>query len=101
MIRKNLSATEWQALARSSPPLLAMWADPTTIYAAFMDGAAPQLVSCPAPDGRFASFSAQHPAAAWFERAIQDLWGLEAVGSIDGRPWLDHTTPRLFLPGTV
>lgn len=90
MIRKNLSATEWQALAQNSPPLLAMWADPTTVYAAFMDGATPQVVSCPAPDGHFASLSALHPAAAWFERAIHDLWGLEAVGRIDGRPWLDH-----------
>ncbi len=71
-------------------PLLAMWAEPAVVHAAFWDGAAVTLASTPAPDGQFASLSDKYPAAAWFERAIHDLWGLEAMGSIDGRPWLDH-----------
>jgi Ni,Fe-hydrogenase III large subunit len=33
---------------------------------------------------------AQHPPAIRPERAIRDLFGLEAVGLPDGRPWLDH-----------
>ena len=32
----------------------------------------------------------QHPPALRLERAICDLFGLEAVGAPDARPWLDH-----------
>jgi len=78
-------------------PLLAMWAEPTPgraepgqAHAAFWDGTAVALARTPAPDNRYPTLSDKYPAAAWFERAIQDLWGLEAVGSVDGRPWLDH-----------
>jgi len=85
-----LSERAWAALAQQSPPLLAMWAEPAIVHAAFWHERAVLLQSCATPEGRFASLSALHPAAAWFERAIHDLWGLEAVGSIDGRPWLDH-----------
>ena len=30
------------------------------------------------------------PAAAWFERMVHDLWGHDAIGGSDQRPWLDH-----------
>ena len=71
-------------------PLLAMWAEPGQAHAAFWDGAAVALARIPAPDNRFPTLSDKYPAAAWFERAIHDLWGLEAAGGADGRPWLDH-----------
>ena len=71
-------------------PLLAMWAEPGHVHAAFWDGATVALAQTPAPDNRFPTLSDKYPAAAWFERMIHDLWGLEAMGSTDGRPWLDH-----------
>lgn len=78
-------------------PLLAMWAEPTPgraepgqAHAAFWDGTRVALARCPAPENRFPTLSDKYPAAAWFERMIHDLWGLEAIGSVDGRLWLDH-----------
>ncbi len=40
-------------------------------------------------DGKFPSVGAQHPPALRPERAIRSLFGLEAMGSPDTRPWLD------------
>ena len=71
-------------------PLLAMWAEPRLAYAAFWDGVAVTVARAAAPENRFPTLSDKYPAAIWFERMIHDLWGLEAVGSTDGRPWLDH-----------
>ncbi len=71
-------------------PLLAMWAEPAAVHAAFWDGTGVALARTPAVENRFPTLSDKYPAAAWFERAIHDLWGLEAMGSVDGRPWLDH-----------
>jgi hypothetical protein len=58
--------------------------------------------------GHYPSLGASHPPALRLERAIRDLWGLEADGSPDRRPWLDHghwptsrpaaKTPYPFLP---
>ena len=41
-------------------------------------------------DGTFPSVAAVHPPALRLERTIRDLFGLEAVGLPDKRPWLDH-----------
>ncbi|MFL1461580.1 nickel-dependent hydrogenase large subunit [Roseococcus sp. DSY-14] len=72
--------------------LLALWAEPGRAHAAWLDPATLAITraSVAAPGGRFPALSPRHPAAAWFERAIADLWGLEAEGGTDGRPWLDH-----------
>ena len=43
-----------------------------------------------APDGRYPSIAAHHPPAIRLERAIRDLFGHEAEGLPDARPWLDH-----------
>lgn len=72
--------------------LLGLWGEPGRVHAAFLDPAtlAVSLSSLPAPGGRYPALCARHPAAAWFQRMIRDLWGLEAEGAPDGRPWLDH-----------
>lgn len=72
--------------------LLALWAEPGRAHAAWLDPAtlAVTRASLDAPAGRFPALSPRHPAAAWFERTILDLWGLEAEGGNDLRPWLDH-----------
>ncbi len=40
-------------------------------------------------DGSYPSLGARHPPAIRLERAINSLFGLEATGSPDSRPWLD------------
>ncbi len=48
------------------------------------------LAGIVAHGGRYPSLGAIHPPALRLERAIRDLRGLEADGSPDRRPWLDH-----------
>jgi Ni,Fe-hydrogenase III large subunit len=46
-------------------------------------------VSYASSDGKYPSVGARHPPAIRLERAIHDLFGLEAVGTPDARSWLD------------
>ncbi|HIJ39148.1 MAG TPA: hydrogenase expression protein HypE, partial [Rhodospirillaceae bacterium] len=52
--------------------------------------AAVWLLSLDCPDGRFPSVGRLHAPAQRLERTIADLYGLEAEGGADLRPWLDH-----------
>jgi Ni,Fe-hydrogenase III large subunit len=95
--RHLLSADEWRALAAalaetSSMELLALWADPTHVHALFHDTAAARFLpaSVAVVEGGYTALSPQRPVAAWFERMIHDLWGHNAIGGTDARPWLDH-----------
>src|SRR5687767_15524981 len=73
-------------------PLLAMWADGEAVHVALEDHSAGAfaIASHACVDERYASLAAVRPAAIRFERAIRDLAGLDATGSPDVRPWLDH-----------
>jgi len=92
-----LGAEAWAALASAGAEedggvaLLALWAEPGTVHAAFGDGnAGILLASCAAgAEGRYAALSPAWPAAP-FERAVRDLWGLSAAGGADARPFVDH-----------
>src|ERR1700722_8290765 len=95
--RHQLTGDEWRALAAAlegSPAveLLALWADPTQVFAIFHDAAAEQffLTSVAVTTRGYAALSPHRPAAAWFERMVHDLWGHIAIGGTDARPWLDH-----------
>jgi Ni,Fe-hydrogenase III large subunit len=74
--------------------LLGLWAEaePDRVHMALRDGAAGEIavVSLDCPAGRYPSVAAARPAALRLERAIRDLYGFEAEGSADKRPWLDH-----------
>src|SRR5690606_26410393 len=92
-----LAPAAWAALPEAlaherDVALLALWAEPTLVHAAFLDEAegAVLLASCPVAGGRYPALSPARPSAAWFERMIHDLWGLTAEGASDLRPWLDH-----------
>jgi Ni,Fe-hydrogenase III large subunit len=94
--RHVLPPAQWQAMAAALPAapelqLVAMWADVQSVHALFRDTQAGAFLpaSVPAAAG-YAALSPHRPAAAWFERAIRDLWGHEAEGAADTRPWLDH-----------
>ncbi|MGE0628025.1 MAG: hydrogenase expression protein HypE [Hyphomicrobiaceae bacterium] len=70
--------------------LLGLWGDDDAVHMALIDGAADVAVltySC--RDGRYPSVGAKHAPAIRLERAIGSLFGLEAIGAPDTRPWLD------------
>ncbi|MDO9709212.1 hydrogenase large subunit [Paracraurococcus lichenis] len=92
-----LTRPQWGALAEAlpageAPALMALWAEPAMIHAAFWIEAERGLLlaSCPAPDGRYPALSPARPGAVRFERMVRDLWGHVAEGAVDLRPWLDH-----------
>ncbi|MBF0093576.1 MAG: NADH-quinone oxidoreductase subunit C [Alphaproteobacteria bacterium] len=86
----------WKALigqlAVSRWSLLGLWAEQGVVHMALRDAEGDEfaVASLPCPDGRFPSVSGVRPSAQRLERAIQDLYGMTAVGLADGRPWLDH-----------
>jgi Ni,Fe-hydrogenase III large subunit len=95
--RHHLLGEEWQAMAAAlgeagAPSLLALWADAARVYALLHDAPASAwlVASTSVEDGRYRALSPHRPAAAWFERMIRDLWGHDAEGGRDGRPWLEH-----------
>ncbi len=92
-----LSPANWAALAvalaeEETLALLGLWADAQHIHACFLDEATntPILASTPASGGHYAAMSPHRPGAVRFERMILDLWGHQAEGAKDLRPWLDH-----------
>ena len=78
-------------LAAGQCTLLGLWGDAGAVHMALLDESAGEIVvlTYACPDGKYPSVGAKHPAALRLERAIHSLFGLEAVGSPDTRPWLD------------
>jgi Ni,Fe-hydrogenase III large subunit len=85
----NLAAT---GLAQGRYSLLALWAEPSTVHMAIIDGASAEIavLSLDCPDHAYPSVGLHHPPALRLERAVNDLFGLSAEGLPDTRPWLDH-----------
>ncbi len=78
-------------LAAGSLTLLGLWGDAPAVHMAllgenFSDIA---VLSYACKGGKFPSVAARHSPAIRLERAIRDLFGLEAIGSPDTRSWLD------------
>jgi Ni,Fe-hydrogenase III large subunit len=97
-LRHILSHADWTSLALASVAeswtLLAHWADTVQAHVLFLDPEALAIVpvSTAVESGRYPALSPILPAAAWYERMVQDLWGHAAEGGVDARPWLDHGT---------
>jgi Ni,Fe-hydrogenase III large subunit len=88
-------------LADGSLTLLGLWGDPSRVYMALFDEATAEIsvLSYACNDGAFPSVGVKHPPAIRLERTIHDLYGLNAAGAVDTRPWLDHSRgPYPFLP---
>lgn len=110
-LRFRLEEEGWNDLAaalRHDPlPFVTLWADGQDVHALFLEGGAWPLVASIAPYGsRYLGLSPARPAAAPFERCVQDLWGFAAMDARDLRPWLDHglwtaTWPLSARPGPV
>ena len=93
MPREDVDAATWLAIGDAAgAELLALWADTVQAHALWRlpELAWPRAVSVSVAAGRYPALSPRRPAAAWFERMIRDLWGHEAEGGTDVRPWLDH-----------
>jgi Ni,Fe-hydrogenase III large subunit len=86
----------WQVaahrLAQGHATLLGLWGEAGAVHMALRDEQQADLgiLSLECKDRRFPSISTLHPPAARLERAIRDLYGLDAEGAPDRRPWLDH-----------
>ncbi len=78
-------------LADSSCTLLGLWGDTPEIHMALLKETSSDVavVSYVCKSGKYPSVAARHPPAIRLERAIRDLFGLEAVVTPDPRPWLD------------
>ena len=94
--RAMVDADRWKfaagELAQGRWSLLDLWAEPATVHMAIMDGQTAEIatVSLDCPDHHYPSVGLHHPPAIRLERAINDLFGLAALGLPDARPWLDH-----------
>ena len=94
-LRHILTHEEWAAVANAAAAegrvLLAHWADTAQVHALFLDPSALTVVavSTAVESGLYPALSPVMPAAL-YERMIHDLWGHQAAGAIEMRPWLDH-----------
>jgi Ni,Fe-hydrogenase III large subunit len=79
------------ALAAGDWTLLGLWGETDAVHMAVRDHDSGEIavVTLPCPAGTFPSVGARHPPALRLERAIGSLFGLQATGSPDTRPWLD------------
>ena len=102
--RAVVSSDTWtllvEQLAHGALTLLGLWGEPGMVHLAAWEQASRTLgvasLSCPA--GHFPSVGRWHPPAIRLERALADLYGLQAEGAPDNRPWLDHGRWRLRPP---
>jgi len=95
--RTVVAADAWEALAGllagGRLSLLGLWGDAGFVHMAVLDGgkaSRPAVFSLECAAGSFPSIGKLHPPAIRLERAIHDLFGLEAEGMPDVRRWLDH-----------
>jgi Ni,Fe-hydrogenase III large subunit/Ni,Fe-hydrogenase III component G len=99
--RRLVDQPMWRALceqlAAGHFTLLGLWGeqlDMGMVHMALLEKdkgcASPAVASFACVDGFFPSVSRHHPPAIRLERTIRDLFGLEAMGAEDDRPWLDH-----------
>jgi Ni,Fe-hydrogenase III large subunit len=94
--RRNVGEETWTGLSRQFAggrwTLAGLWGDDDAVHMALLDAGKSELAvatrAC--PSGRYPSVASHHPPAQRLERTIGDLFGFEAVGSPDDRPWLDH-----------
>ena len=71
--------------------MFGFWGEASAVHLALLgEGDEVATISLECASGRFPSVAARHAPALRLERTIRDLFGLEAVGATDTRPWLDH-----------
>ena len=102
--RSTVDTKHWQHAAErlqsGALTLLGLWGEPGIAHMALMERSTKEfgLLTLACADHRFPAVGRLHPPAIRLERTMRDLYGLEAVGLADTRPWLDHREPYRFLP---
>src|SRR5258707_4640019 len=102
--RAVATRTIWQnassELSRGHLDLLGLWGDDDAVHMALRDPANGDaaILTMICTDRTYPSIGAVHPPAIRLERAISDLFGLEAGRAPDLRPWLDHGRWRVAQP---
>jgi len=78
-------------LAARRLALLGLWGDAPMVHMALLHEPTGEaaVISYSCKSGKYPSVGARHAPAIRLERAIQDLFGLEAVDAPDLRAWLD------------
>lgn len=110
--RAVVDAAAWSVaidqLAQGRLDLIALWGEPDKVHMALRERETSEIgvVSFDCAGGRYPSIARHHPPALRLERTIRDLFGLEADGLPDTRPWLDHgawgvRTPLATRPGAA
>ncbi|HLZ05466.1 MAG TPA: hydrogenase expression protein HypE [Bradyrhizobium sp.] len=94
--RATVTTSIWNeaiaGLAEGAWQLLGLWGEPACIHMALLEEAKGTIgvITLDCPERRYPSVGLHHVPALRLERAICDLYGLEAEGTLDPRPWLDH-----------
>jgi Ni,Fe-hydrogenase III large subunit len=94
--RVRVNAEVWQRaldqLADGRLTLLSLWGEPGIAHMALLGIGSPSaaVLSIACPDNHYPSVGARHAPAIRLERTMHDLFGLDALGATDTRPWLDH-----------
>lgn len=100
--RRIVDADTWSMLAGQLAAgrwaLAGMWGEAGAVNLALLDSDSGRvaghselaIVTLLCPTGQFPSIALHHAPAHRLERAISDLFGLEAAGTPDDRRWLDH-----------
>jgi len=72
--------------------LLGLWGEQGCVHMALLDEPAADIavITVHCIDRAYPSVGQRHAPAIRLERAIHDLFGLDARGAVDSRPWLDH-----------
>ncbi|MGY3591264.1 Ni,Fe-hydrogenase III large subunit [Bradyrhizobium sp. USDA 4341] len=88
------------ALADGGLSLLGLWGEASCVHMAILDDRTSDIgvISLDCPDRQFPSVAAYHPPALRLERTVHDLFGLQAAGTPDPRPWLDHGRWQMRFP---
>ena len=94
--RAVVTAEAWRAaiglLGTPGWSLLGFWGARAEVHMALHHEQPAEIgvVSLDCPGGTFPSVARTHPPALRLEAAIRDLFGLQAEGTPEPRPWLDH-----------
>ena len=98
-----MDANAWIAagerLRAGQVSLLSLWGEPGVAHLALIDESCTvEVLHLPCVDNRLPSIARLHAPAIRLERAMRDLFGLQAEGTPDARPWLRHGPDYAFLP---
>lgn len=95
--RYHLTDSAWRALALALAAhpaweLLDLWAEPGLVHVALRDSDAGAIAvaTLECPENAYPSLAAARPGAIRFERAVRDLYGIDAADAEDKRAWIDH-----------